>query len=1242
MRRHIAKGLVHVLTIALAVLAALLSPGLAIPAYAQTGSVRFDNIATEQGLSQSTVTAILQDRQGFMWFGTEDGLNRYDGYEFTVYRHDPDNPMSLSDNVVSSVCEDGSGELWVGTAAGLDRFARAQGTFAHYRYDPGDPYSLSGKLVSVILEDRAGDLWVGTEDGGLNRLDRVTNRFVHYRHDANDPQSLSDDTVYSLYQDRNGELWIGTLTGLDRFDPSTGSFMHYRQDPTGLHVVGDYTVNDIYEDRQGTLWVGTRGGLIQFDRGLDRFVEYRHNPDDPRSLSNDSVRRIYEDSRGTLWIGTRSGLDQLDRTQNSFLHYNHDPNDSHSLISDSVRAMYEDRSGMLWIGTSGGGLSKYSQVAQRFALYQYHPGLPNSLSDNNVWAIYEDRSGTLWIGTFSSGLNRLDRRSGTVTIYRHRPEETASLSSDEVRVILEDRSSALWIGTEHGGLNRFDPETETFTHYRHDASDPGSLSDDDVFALCQDDQGTLWVGTQQGGLNRLDREKGSFVHYQHDPNDPFSLSDNHVEAIYEDRAGALWVGTFGGIDLWDSTENRFTHYQHDPQDPATLSSSMVTCIYESPDGTVWIGTVGGGLNRFDRSTQTFTHYTSKDGLPDDTVYGILPDAEGCLWLSTNEGLSRFDPRQGAFRNYDVNDGLQSDQFNVRAYYKGSGGELFFGGIQGFNAFFPEQIRENLIPPPVAITAFGVLNRTVQTNLAADEHIQLSYRDYLISFEFAALDYHAPAKNQYAYMLEGVDRDWVYAGTRRYASYTNLRGGDYVFRVKGSNNDGIWSPEGTTLRISVAPPFWKTWWFIGIIGLALAMSATGGYRLRVRSIEARSRTLEKRVEQRTYELAALNTIAAAVSRSLDLAEILNDALDKTIEATHMDVGLAFRLEDEESASPDGASLSLLAHRGVSDDLVRAVRSLPLRATMIGTAAHRGEPMVWQNAEYPNSQVREANEREGIRLGISIPLLVKERLVGAVCLGARETRTITPEELSLLAAIGQQVGLAVENARLYKQAEQSATMTERNRLARELHDSVTQSLYSVTLYAEAAAEQLSLSETETAIEHLHELRDTAQEALRDMRLLIFELRPSALGRGGLAAALQMRLDAVEGRSRVQAELQVDGCEALPRTAQVELYNIAQEALNNVIKHAAAHHVQVRLRFDEALTCMQICDDGMGFEPALARRGGGFGISGMEERAQRIGGTLLVESVPGKGTTVTVQVPTGLPFPEREKLKVAGEEG
>jgi GAF domain-containing protein/anti-sigma regulatory factor (Ser/Thr protein kinase) len=592
-------------------------------------------------------------------------------------------------------------------------------------------------------------------------------------------------------------------------------------------------------------------------------------------------------------------------------------------------------------------------------------------------------------------------------------------------------------------------------------------------------------------------------------------------------------------------------------------------------------------------------------------------------LSTNKGLSKFDPGTKIFRNYDISDGLQGDQFNPGSFFQSKDGEMFYGGTQGLNAFYPAQVVDNPIPPPLVITAFQKFNQTVQTDLASNETVQLSYRDSFISFEFAALDYNAPGKNQYAYMLEGVDQGWVYAGTRRYASYTNLRGGNYTFRVKATNNDGIWNSEGIEIRIHITPPFWQTWWFIGIACLVAGAGAFGGYRLRVKDIQGRNRELAKRVQQRTSELTALNSIATVVNGSLNLNEILNSSLDQMLALLHLDIGLAFRLEEQSGDPTEGPVLRLLAHRGLSDEYVRSVQSLPLQSTMVGPAAEKGAPVVWDNANYPTPAIQAANEKEGVRLGISIPLLVKGSLVGSVSVGSREARVMKSEELSLLAAIGLQVGMAVVNARLYEQAEQTAITTERSRLARELHDSVTQLLYSVTLYAEAAAELLVSGETQTAAGHLRDLRDTAQEALREMRLLIFELHRPALGQGGLATALQARLDAVERRGGMLAELLVEGNEQISRPVQAELYNIAHEALNNALKHAHAGSVRIHLRFADAGTEMQISDDGLGFEPAMDGTEGGFGIPGMQERAQKIGGTLQIDSAPGRGTSVMVRV-------------------
>ena len=822
------------------------------------------------------------------------------------------------------------------------------------------------------------------------------------------------------------------------------------------------------------------------------------------------------------------------------------------------------------------------------------------------------------------GLNDLNLNTGKVTIFQNDPLNSTSLSDNEIRAILQDHSGSLWIGTEHGGLNRFDPSTDTFLHYRYNPDDPTSLSSDQVFSIYEDHLGRLWIGTEQGGLNRFDASSGTFIRYQHDVHDPTSLSDNGVRAIYQDHTGALWLGTEqGGLDVWDDQDNHFKIYRHDPENPFSLSNDWVSSILEDNTGNLWVGTIGGGLDRFDRSKQSFTHYSVKNGLPDDSIYGILADAAGNLWLSTNKGLSKFNPIAGTFRNYDISDGLQGDQFDPGAYFQSQDGEMFFGGTNGFNAFFPTQVKDNPIPPPVVITAFKEYNQTVETDLTSNETIQLSYRDNFISFEFAALDYNAPEKNQYAYMLEGVDKDWVYAGTRAYANYTDLPGGDYVFRVKASNNDGVWNTGDTMVRIHITPPFWETWWFIGIIGLVLVSGAIGGYQLRVKDIEARNRELTQRIEQRTHDLATLNAIAGVVNRSLDLNEVMEDALERTMEVTGMTVGSGLLLDEATQ------ELILIAHRGLSNTSVQLGVRWSLVSALAGKSLDGTHPLSWKVAtDYPDETLKANLMREGVQLVVGVPLIAKEKMVGMLVLNTRTARVLTPEELSLLSAIGQQVGIAVENARLYERAEQAAAITERSRLARELHDSVTQLIYSVTLYAEAAAELLGSGETQTAIEHLRELRDTAQEALREMRLLIFELRRPTLEKSGLAGALQARLDAVESRGGMHAELRVEGVEHLQRLLQEELYNIAQEALNNALKHAHANHVQIRLRFEAAKTELEVSDDGVGFEHSIEQRGGGFGISGMKERAQKIGGTLEIQTAPGKGTKVIISVQTGLP--------------
>ncbi|MFQ5571380.1 MAG: two-component regulator propeller domain-containing protein, partial [Rhodothermales bacterium] len=827
--------------------------------HAQERDVKFEHLSLDQGLSQGSVYAVYQDQKGFMWFGTEDGLNRYDGYRFKVYKHDAADSTTLGNNTIYTLYEDREGVLWIGTwEGGLNRYDREKERFVRYQHVPEDSTSISHNTVNAIIEDREGALWIGTDGGGLNRFDRATGTFTRYQHNADDSTSLSSNWVYTIHEDRAGALWIGTWEGsLDRLDRATGTFTHYRHDPRNPNSLSGDVVTAICEDGEGALWVGTwEGGLSRLDQTqAERLVEgttytfshYRHDANDPTSLSNDKINEIYVDQQGALWIGTDGGgLNRYDRETDSFTRFQHDPLNPYSLSYNLIVSLFEDRAGTLWIGTEGNGIDKIDRTAKPFVHYKNNPLDKNSLSTNSMLSFYEDQAGVLWIGTWGGGLNRLDRATGTFTHYRHDPRNPNSLSSDIVYSILEDQEGFLWIATEDQGLNRLNRETGAFTHYRHDPDDPQSLNTDYTLSLYVDRAGTLWVGTWDGSLNRYNRETDTFTSYQHDPGDPNSLSGGRIYALHEDREGTLWVGVErSGLNRFDRETGTFKRYQHDPDEPRSLSNNDIMSIYEDRAGTLWVGTFGGGLNRFDRSTETFRHYSEKDGLPNNVIYGILEDALGFLWMSTNMGISRFDPRTETFRNYDAKDGLQSNEFNSGASYKSRRGEMFFGGEQGFNAFFPEQIKDNPFVPPIVLTSFKKFNKEVNLDIAISElrEITIDHTENLFSFEFAALNYSVPEKNQYRYRLEGLHDQWIDLGTKHDVTFTNLDPRAYILRIKGSNNDGVWNEDGLTIRVIIPPPFWKTRWFQGLAVLAVLFSFLTLYQIRTRSIRNSNKLLE---------------------------------------------------------------------------------------------------------------------------------------------------------------------------------------------------------------------------------------------------------------------------------------------------------------------------------------------------------------------------------------------------------------
>lgn len=773
-------------------------------------SVRFRQISLEEGLSQSTVYCIYQDHLGFIWFGTYDGLNRYDGYDFKQFKVDPNDLNSISDNRILTIFEDTEHNLWVGTdGGGLNRFDRTTEQFVRYQKDKKVKGTLSHNRVRAVTQDAQGRIWVGTGGGGLNLM-LEDGTFKIYRRGSSKEGSLSHNRVRVLLCDSKGRLWIGTGGGgLNLFQEETDNFKTYRANASDPHSISDNEINTIVEARDGSLWIGTySGGLNRFDPETGKAIHYSHEPADFHALISNKVHALLEDDLGQIWVATDKGLDRFSEVSQTFVHYSHDMADPNTLSDSIIHSLYLDRSGVFWVGTRNGGINKFERGKQAFDLFQHEPGNPQSLADNRVNTMQQDLMGRLWIGTGGSGIDRFDPEAGSFRHYRRSVNDPNSLSDNRVLSMEIDKASHLWVGTR-GGLNRTPLDgAGVFQRFLHDETKENSLANDVVWSLLVDHKGHLWVGTE-GGLDRLEADGKTFTHFKHDPSRENSLPDNVIWSLFEDSHQGLWVGTENnGLALFNGDDS-FRVYRHDPNRPDSLSNNTVLSIAEEGD-QLWVGTWGGGLNAL-KGEDRFEHLSERDGLPNNVIYGILGDGRGNLWLSTNRGLSLYNPSTGAFRNYATNDGLQGMEFNPGSCFRGVKGEMFFGGGNGFNSFHPDNFRENTHKPEMLITAFRQHEEIVATNINTRSSYEMGYRENYLSFEFVAFDYHAPERNRYAYILEGLDDEWI-RSEHREARYNNLEPGRYTFRVKGSNNDNVWNDDGVAISINIIPPFYRTTWF----------------------------------------------------------------------------------------------------------------------------------------------------------------------------------------------------------------------------------------------------------------------------------------------------------------------------------------------------------------------------------------------------------------------------------------------
>lgn len=811
--------------------------------------VSFRHLSVEDGLSQNTINCIYQDVYGFLWFGTQDGLNCYDGYNFTVYRRNAEDSASLSHNWIWDIIEDDSFNLWIATWNGLTQYDRNSRTFRRFFPDSTTQNAISGTRPASMVKDVHGNIWIATWGGGLNLLNPAELSFTQYRDTQTPGQNYPGDFIRKLYLDSKGTLWIGSWNGLwkcefkDRGNPEFESFMHQPDDPGSLSSM---RITTLKEDPEGRMWIGTLGGgLNLFNPATKKFKRYLHDPATKNSLSSNELTSLEIADDGTLWVGTvNSGLNVFNNETEDFIRYRRDPAIPTSLASDNVYSLLTDRGGVMWVGA--GGLNIFNPDLLRFGCSGPLGLLKEQLAGMSVYAVMEDSRGCLWVGTHHNGLAFIDTESSKLSWYRKDPANSNSIGSDNISGLEEDGHGNIWVASAGDGLSKLDLVSGHWTRYRDNSGNPETAGMDHINGLVVDDKEVVWMATRDNGIVCFDPVENQFRSYRTHADDPTSLSGDYLLRIFKDSQGDIWIGTWGaGLCRTEGEGRGFTRFMNDPGDKTSLPDNIVHSLYEQQLDTgrlIWIGTANGLASLDpDHPERGFTPSAANPQLPSLSVYGTLFDDRGQQWISTNSGISVYVAHDSTLKHYTHRDGLPGNEFNAGASLELAKGLFAFGGIEGLLVFNPDSVGESSYEPEVALTMFSVLNEPVYSaiDLNALERITLSHKQNFFSFEFASMDFSDPENNYFMYSLDGIDEDWNISGNRNFASYTKIDPGQYVFRVRGSNSDGKWSAKETVIGISITPPFWKRWWFRGTL-LACGILAFYGihlYRIRrVREIE----------------------------------------------------------------------------------------------------------------------------------------------------------------------------------------------------------------------------------------------------------------------------------------------------------------------------------------------------------------------------------------------------------------------
>lgn len=831
------------------------------PALSQSEKLDFKRITIKNGLSQSTVQCILKDYRGFMWFGTRDGLNRYDGYRMVVFKNNPADDRTVNDNYVNALFEDKAGNLWIGTNKGLDRYDRETGSFIHF-----DKF---GESVNIkdLFGDSKGNLWIGTREG-LFLFDKA-DKFKKY----------TTYQVAKIIEGDSGDLWFALAGGgLQNFNPKTKKHTTYKNDKENSNSLSGNFIRHIFKDKRGNIWSATREkGLSMFNPSTRKFKNFRHEPDNPHSLIHDDLIALNEGSDGKIWVGTDSkGLCKFDPETNLFTSYPYTNKDK------TIRTIYKDNGGNMWLGTHSGGVLFISKYAKKFKYYQQDPLSPNSLGSNSIRSIYEDTDGDLWMGTEADDLNFLNTKTNRYSVLKSDSKKRNSPASTKIYAISQLNADTLVFGYFRGGIDFYNKRTGTFTHHPFNELDPDSSYPATVNTIFKDKKGDLWIGTTKGLLH-YNKTTGKFIH--------LSNKDPELDKIFAyriDSKGNSWMGTQQGLIFINGKTRKRKVFVNNKKDPKSISNDLVNCILEDKRGNIWIATGGGGLNLFNAKDQSFTSFKEKDGLPNDVLYGILEDNRGNLWISTNDGIVKFNTLTKSCINYKPAKEEEENEYRRGAFFKNKKGVLFFGSLEGMISFHPDSIKGNPFVPPVYITGFQIFNKPIVPNqkdsplindITETKEIKLDHSQSVFSFEFAALNYTSAEMNQYAYKMEGFDKDWMPVGRTRTATYTNLDPGIYTFKVRASNNDGLWNNEGTSVKVIITPPFWLTWWFKLISLAVIALFVYLVIKLRFKVIENQKKVLEEQVQIRTAEVVAQSKI---VNEQADNLQLINEELQSQAE------------------------------------------------------------------------------------------------------------------------------------------------------------------------------------------------------------------------------------------------------------------------------------------------------------------------------------------------------------------------